>query len=653
MNAGISMIKSFPLWPWALTVPLLLAGFSMGVFFNGSNNPLFAPTILCLVAFACVSLYPGIQKGWSVPKNPVIIMILLYWLYLMLSLSWSTTFYISLMFCFLLSILPALFLTFILSPNPQKWVDVHTPLVGLIAVGFSIWLIIQFTFYYDIYGPRVHHPMLNPNNMAGLLNLFLLPAAGYFFAAETRRHQILSFLAVFLIFTGLVLTISRGGWISAGISFAVLAAFACWSRAFPWKKLLVLAVTGVGVLFMVNLYGETVLSSAGGVVNIERLAANVNSVYNRFDLWKSTWEMVKDSPWLGTGLASFYFYFPAYRRHTDLSDGFFAHMDPLQWWAEMGILAPVLFYGVLIAILLRTIKALRAGGSDYNTRLKIMAPFCGMLALVGHTHITFHMYMPAILIPMACLLAYWYMATERAIGDADKRILIKFEGNRRWVAYPLMGVALLFLVSWPVQTSLGIIYINKVQQNASKGNQAEAEKYLEIADLVSPNSYGRYHEYEARMRLTQYWGKADQLPRDVLERLYTETIHFLDEAQKRNPAYTSLWDMRARAYFAVDGILVPDGQERAIEILIRLLEKNPLSLDARMGLANIYKLRGEHRKAYDVLKSGMKWPRMRGVPDIQYLHLMAQLSLQLGDKANHDMLMEEARQRAKKYGFIQ
>lgn len=646
------MTKLSFLWPWIITVPLLMAGFGMGVFFDGSNNPLFGPTFVCLVAFAGAALLPGFKHGWKIPKNPVIIMVVLYWAYLMLALSWSTTFYISLMFCFLLCILPALFLTLILAPQPQKWVEIHTPAIGLVALGFSVWLIIQFTYFYDIYGPRVHHPMLNPNNMAGLLNLFLFPAVGLFFAAKERRYQILAFLASFLIFTGLVLTISRGGWISAGISFAVLAAFACWQKPFPWKKLAILAVAAVGVVFAVNLYGETVLTTPGGVVNIEKLASNVQSVTNRFDLWKSTWEMVKDHPWLGTGLASFYFYFPAYRRHTDLSDGFFAHMDPLQWWAEMGILAPVLFYGVMLAILIRTIKALRAGWGDYQLRLKIMAPFCGMLALVGHTHITFHMYMPAILIPMACLLAYWYIATENAIGDAGQRIHVKIKDTQKWFAYPLTAVILLFLVAWPVQASLGIIYINKVQQNAKAGNKEEAEKYLKIADLVSPNSYGRYHEYEAKMRLAQFWGKADQIPRDELKKLYTETIDYLDKAQARNPAYTSLWDMRARAYFAVDGILLPDGEEKAIALLHKILEKNPLSLDARMGLANIYKLRGENRKALDVLERGIKWPRVRGVPDIQYLQTMANLKKTLGDEEGYHTYMREAVERARRYGYI-
>src|SRR5690606_13058497 len=142
--------------------------------------------------------------------------------------------------------------------------------------------------------------------------------------------------------------------------------------------------------------------------------------------------------------------------HVDQSLGYFAHMDPLQFWAEMGIAAPLLFYAILISILLRTIRAMRAAGDDVARRAEILGPFCALLAVTLHTHISFHLYLPCTLIVLGCFLAYWMAATSAVLPD-DK---ISFLRNRRatkMAAFAAM-LAILLSASWITRASLGIHY---------------------------------------------------------------------------------------------------------------------------------------------------------------------------------------------------
>jgi hypothetical protein len=58
-----------------------------------------------------------------------------------------------------------------------------------------------------------------------------------------------------------------------------------------------------------------------------------------------------------TGIGTFYLYYPAVNTGDYFSTGRMAHSDPLQFWAEMGVLAPLLFYGFIIAACAATRRA--------------------------------------------------------------------------------------------------------------------------------------------------------------------------------------------------------------------------------------------------------------------------------------------------------
>ena len=571
----------------------------------------------------------------------------------MISLTWSSAPYISTLFTIIVSILPVFFAASIMAYRGQEWVSVHTLMLWVGIFGFAVWAVIQFFFFYGtpLVGVRVHHPFLDPNSLGGLMNIGIFPALGLFFLAKGKRNIAVSAIMLCVFFMALVVTQSRGGLVSFGISALVFAPFALVRNpeGFPWKKLAYVVALLLVVPLIGNIYHEGALQenlvSGGGFVT-------ARSMEDRYYLWSSTLAMIRDNPFLGSGLGSFYFFYPAYRNPLDRSDGFFAHMDPLQYGAEMGIMAPVLFYGTLICILLRTISAVRAAGrEDLVTRLHIMAPFCGMLALTGHAHMNYHLYMPGMLIPLACMLAYWYMMTERALGDESTRVIWKPTAKLRWGGVAALAAAVLIVGGWSARATVTTYLMAETQKLSQSGDRQATLDTLKAAGKIAPGSYARYYEYEARIRVNHLWAYSKQMPKDAMSKIYSEAIYYLDEAEKRNPGYTANWDLRARVQYAVSGVLLPDGVELAKKNLRRVLAANPLATDSRIGLANIYAAEGDVRSAVQVMEEGIEWPRKKGKLDLEFLTTLAKLKLQIGDRRAAELYMKEAQARAKRYGM--
>ena len=633
--------------PWILSAPLLLCGFVPSVFYIGTDSVLFAPAMVSFLLMAGVSLYPNFKNGWSVPKTATVLFVLALWLWLFLAQFWSGVPFLSTLFTVLLSVLPALFLILILAPAPQKFMRIHFYLMGAALLGFALWALIQFFFLFETFGPRIKHPMLDPNNFAGLFELALLPSLALFLAARQKGSSVIWAVVMTVFYMALLVTQSRGGFIASAMSAVVLLGYTAWARPGLWPRILIAVAVAIFVPVAINFYGEGVLkTNLMGIYGITEL----NTYTDRVLLWKSTWEMIKDHFWLGTGLGTFYYYYPSYRYPNDLSDGFFAHTDSLQLWAETGVLSFVLFYTVLTCVLLRTIRALRAAQED-RLRMKIIGAFCGMLALALHTHLTFHLYLPGISVPLAVLMAYWYVQTDKALGEKAGRVFFVPSRKVFLISSFVAVIAAGIVGGWCIRTAVAIDIMNDVEAEIYTGDKEVARARMIGVKFWAPDNYDRYYEYEARFRIDDLWLNIGSMSPDKARKIYEEALYYLDEAEKRNIANTRLWDLRARLFEVVDGKLLSNGNDKAVVLLQRVLKENPLAVDSRVELSNLHKRRGEMQMALKVLEEGTIWPAVKGQSDIKFLLAFAALKLEMGDKATHDRIIAEAKKRAIRYGM--
>lgn len=627
------------------TIPLLWLAFAASLFYTGTDSIWLAPALSAALVAGIVFLMPGIRSGWHVPWTRVVFLVCINWLYLGLSLLWSPSLYVSQLFLAALSFQPWMFLTLILRNDNGRTARVHAAAMLAAIVVLAAAAIIQFLFLYRQFGPRIHYPFLDPNNLAALLNIALLPAAGLFMISAERRRSLLYGCMFALLYAALLATQSRGGLLCASIGFAMLLPFV--SLPFKQQRLKLSAVAGGAVIIplLMQMYTHFVYSGPGIAFNL--LSQNPVSVTDRLALWRSTWDMITHDPLGGAGLGTFYFYYSGYRLPSDRSDGFFAHMDALQLWAETGVAAFVLFYAFFAAVACRTFRAFKMAGADqHDVRVRMIASFAALAAVFLHSHVNFVIYLPALGLPLGVLLAAWYTESEAIIGD---RRVVAGPGRTCLAVFAAVTVLAAVAGQWAVGGALDVHYITRAAVAEASGDVQGMRDAVGHAERFAPHASSRAAQYEARWRALAL--KQDKnLSESEKKKLFDEGLTEINRAMKLNPAFSYLRTVRARLMMlGQQHGLMEDGYGKAAEDLQYVLKADPLCLEARYLLAETYKREGEITRAKNILGEGLNWPRPKGQPEIDLLANVALLCKETGDDACYSWLITEAAATAQRY----
>lgn len=199
--------------------------------------------------------------------------------------------------------------------------------------------------------PRPGGTTGSPINAASFFGLLLAPALSVWLTSLPRRTKALAGLALGLGGVGLILTASRGGWMTVALSSALLLLLA-WHRGWiPFRALL-----GAGVLTLL-----LVLPFLGAV--IERLTGDDGgSARARGPLTALALHVIRDSPLLGVGANNFAVVLPSYVTPEFSREWLFVvHNKYLLVWAETGIGGLVSFLAFILFTLLLGWRCWRAG----------------------------------------------------------------------------------------------------------------------------------------------------------------------------------------------------------------------------------------------------------------------------------------------------
>jgi putative inorganic carbon (HCO3(-)) transporter len=625
---------------WVL---VLAAGFAASIFFTGVHSTLIAPIIGAFLAYLAASaVYPALREGRvEIPRTATVFLILSFLLYVAISPLWSTIPYNSVLFVYIIGVLPLLFFGIVLAPDPQRQALYCFAAIGAVVTALAFWALIQFLFLFEIYGPRIHHPMLDPNNLTAMFGMGSLAALAFLLYAKTRRDITISSFFLLLFYAGLLVAQSRGGQVAV-LAAGIVLVFMMGRKA-PLIHLKLPFMICIGIILFVAVDYRLGLRIIGGFDSITSNFVSHATVTARLDLWRATLQIISEHPWLGTGLGTFYHYYPAYRPPTDSSDGFFVHMDSLQFWQEMGIAAPLLFYGIMIAALFRTIRALKT--ADDFARMRISGGFCGLLYIAAHSHITFHFYVLPILFPIAVLLAGWYIATEEALDERQKTLRFPAGLRSRLRASLASGLVFVLAMLWIGRAAAGIWLVSKVNEDFVRNDFPAAERHTAQAQMWSPNSYSKPHEYVGRLKAYQMKDMVTNMSPEQKLAVYEEGTEGFRQARLREPRSPYSRNFEAILnYLAFKQGVKPDGDKIAEEILKEILVLDPVFIDARMGLSTLYKDRGDKRSALKVLEEGLLWPKPKTVRTVQYLVETANLKKEFGDEKGHRQLIDVAKQ---------
>lgn len=191
--------------------------------------------------------------------------------------------------------------------------------------------------------------------------------------AETRKDVLIRFVMLFVCLSAMFMTGSRGG-VLVSLFVLILTFMIYFGREFSWSGLFAALFACVATsLLLLQVLG----SNIGGRIDMLGL-----SDAGRLSVYRSTLKIIADNPWFGTGLGTFAFSFPAYRRDDISTQALWgiAHNTHLEFASEMGIpLTLVLALAWIVALVVLSVGV--------RARRRMSAPLASLaVALIALLH---------------------------------------------------------------------------------------------------------------------------------------------------------------------------------------------------------------------------------------------------------------------------
>ncbi len=579
-----------------------------------SSSPLISP-LFWLAAFVC-ALYPlntwqlwfmagavilslfwsygrlsrAMKEGAVLPRGGLVVVMLLFWLVMMVSAALSEIPWISYLAVFFSGALPLTFLTLSVAPfSADEWRVVRIGIAAIAAV-LSVWAMIQFFFFNEFFDGRAKHPLADPNSLAALFNLILFCALGAFFYTRQKVEKILTAGLILLLLGGLMATGSRGGFFAL-MGGLVLTAFLC--RAFVWqtRKWWLALMAAAALIFSL---------SAVGSYSQERLVQRVAMTIglqdgevagSRLNTYRSAWELVKDHWLTGTGIGTFYLYYPAYRTPQEIDLITHVHSDPLQFWAEMGIVAPVLFYAFLILAALATRRRAKALAADDPARLRLLFPFIALAVLAAHSHINLNLYNLSILLMAGLVLGWWYQ--ELDLPRSQMRLAYT---KTRQALFALVVTVPLVIYGCMIASEH---YTAKARDAMMRGVGGLDEYGLNmlLADKVGFHSNPNVYLLAVNIPLVLLQHNLPDMEADKVTAEAAQINNNIDQALKRNPLMSSAWYYKGMLAQLVPASSLPDDMPPPKTSYERAIQLDPMHIGARVALIDLALQENEVDKA--------------------------------------------------------
>ncbi|WP_155270477.1 O-antigen ligase family protein [Acidithiobacillus thiooxidans] len=417
------------MWPAALA--LLVYGLSWRC--DDQVLSLLALTSLGLVFWLSqvglrrLTALPRYRQGWL----PAVLAV--WFLWFLISVLWSSAPYTSWLYVWILGSFPLIFLAWVwhtesweARDQDQAWAWLRRGIFGsaLILVG---WAFYQYLYWKHIgmspAGLRPYGPLLDTNSFSAWMNMLFFPGLLIWMARlqaydQTPKASLkweswgwLGLLTLLLLAD--FSTDSRGGLLS-------------WLCTWPWVLWLFWRQPNAGkrllLIGMISLGAFAVFQWSRNFDLVNHLTPNFIghniSTVSRWLMWKATWNMYLQHPWLGSGLGTYFLWYPHFRLAGETaSAGTYAHNDYLQFLMEGGpinLAFLLALAGGLFWTLLRLIRKLRKALTRDSRKLEAFGLILGVFVIAGHAVGNFIFYN----MPLAILSGLFLARAWQVFGPA-------------------------------------------------------------------------------------------------------------------------------------------------------------------------------------------------------------------------------------------
>ena len=414
----------------------------------------------------------------------------------------------------LLRVLVYTFLFFAILNNlhGQEPIRVITFLMIGLAMLISFYALYQFItgsdrvwHYINPYKHRAAGTYINPNHLAGFLEMILPVSLVWTFASRAKPvGKVILGYASLVLMAGIVVTMSRAGWISAGISLAVLFVVLALRSNYRWQALaLIVVMVGLGAYFLPK---SPLLKKRWDMVTKELTESHSADV--RPAVWRAAIRLWQEHLWWGAGPGHFDYRFRAFRPPTVQERPDRVHNDYLNTLADWGVVGTLLVaaaWGLLFAGVAQTWHYVRGslgelGGRSSNKFAFVFGASLGLLAILVHSVADFNMHIPA----NALLAVTWMALLSAHLRFATERYWFSARIATRTVATVVLlgGIAYLGAQGW--QRASEYVWLRQAsRQSPYSPAQVEA---LQKAFAVEPRNFETAYRIGEALRIQSFEG---------------------------------------------------------------------------------------------------------------------------------------------------
>lgn len=432
--------------------------------------------------------------------------------------------------------------------------------VLLLCCALAVWSCLQYFLSYgkiNYQGEPGSAIFSNPNILGALLNIIMIPVICLYITKADYRSRTL-FIAIIVLFSGLIATQSKGAFISFIVSFIFIYIFSRIKSGLVEKKSLLNLFLGLIVIAVTVILGKTLsldnnssLNKADSNVEIirqefeESISYTVHSsIEHRSNLARKAWEEIKVSPFIGSGFYSFiYFYY----EHYNYAFTHYVHNDYLQLCLEIGLIGLFVFLCIGFLAFFQGIKILKSERIDDNDRVIVIAIMSSLVTLYVHGLFSYVFYTPLLVFIFSAYIAVFNtVITNEKYSNSIKPIYISFmSSSSKSLIWKLIisTFMLLFLFQFvfaqiSFRAGQSMMQQGKVEQAlmlykwARTFSPSEVEYYLLEADYwknraVKNKEVGAADKannlYQQVMEISKY-DTQSRLNRAILHRLTEDTL---------------------------------------------------------------------------------------------------------------------------------
>ncbi|MFM1769036.1 MAG: hypothetical protein RJA22_1565 [Verrucomicrobiota bacterium] len=446
----------------------------------------------------------------------------------------------------------------------------------------------------------------SPNHAACFLAMVLPLALSFTLTGRfTPVMRVVLGYAAIVIFAGLTVTFSRGGWVAAAVSLVALFFWMVRQRDFWKQSVLVLLLMGA-------VFGVALTRARSSPDRFERftLARQFEDV--RFRLWEPARQMWRDHFWFGVGPNHFDTRFRAYRPADVELQGRpeRVHNDYLNTLVDWGVVGGALVlacWGAFFFQVFHGWKHVQRSQNDLGSRHSNRTSFVlggslGLLALLVHSFTDFNLHIPAVALLAVALMAlvtgYYRFASERYWHTLRLPL--------RCVVLPVLAAGLAYLGWQSWRRTVECVRLDRVQEvhRAIQRESASATPErlgelgrqqlaaLEAAAAAEPANFETAYELGEALRLQSFAGlpgyealaeraltwfqKASDLnpyhPHPYLGR--GMSLQWLQRGAEAAPAFAQANRLDPNGYFTLARLGWYEFQQERYEAAVALLNKS-------------------------------------------------------------------------------